>query len=320
MSRQDLLGLLKDHVDVDMVKSAQLCFDLCKVRIGPDHVARARMQVLDSCSVEISFRNGVAVPQKWGDVTAKCDCRDSRKVCRHIVAVWHNIVKEGLIGQMAKTASGKKRKATSVIDLDSPSESSCMVVSAKDVAEMSTFDPVRRRGCDILAQLPQEDKKQPDLAEDIAKALELQADLIRESASSSKKGKKGASSRDFFEAAQDVARQAEVLRQRESGAPASSQQRRISRAPMKPGQRSGPAISLPNADPSDPERPPAVVEEGKCCICLDEEVKGVCFVPCGHICACWECANEIKKRGKCPVCRQPVQTVIRTYQTTASEA
>jgi ribosomal protein L44E len=50
-----------------------------------------------------------------------------------------------------------------------------------------------------------------------------------------------------------------------------------------------------------------------CVICLDAPVEGAC-VPCGHMCGCMECLNEvIAKKWGCPVCRAKINQVIRLY-------
>ena len=42
---------------------------------------------------------------------------------------------------------------------------------------------------------------------------------------------------------------------------------------------------------------------GSCTICGDE-ARSHAFVPCGHLCACGECASKVMRRDpRCPVCR-----------------
>jgi len=50
-------------------------------------------------------------------------------------------------------------------------------------------------------------------------------------------------------------------------------------------------------------------EQRTCKICMDGEV-GVVFLPCGHLCACVNCAPALKD---CPVCRTTIQGTVRTY-------
>ena len=68
--------------------------------------------------------------------------------------------------------------------------------------------------------------------------------------------------------------------------------------------------------------PPGVVEEeedrdgseagsldNECSVCFEAEVDSV-LVPCGHCCTCEACG---KKLSECPICRQAISQVIRTY-------
>ena len=49
--------------------------------------------------------------------------------------------------------------------------------------------------------------------------------------------------------------------------------------------------------------------ERTCKICMDAEV-GVVFLPCGHFSCCAKCAKGI---DMCPMCRSPIQEMVRTY-------
>ena len=52
---------------------------------------------------------------------------------------------------------------------------------------------------------------------------------------------------------------------------------------------------------------------GACCICLTSAVT-CAMPPCGHYCACAECASSWESgSGICPLCRRPVQAVLRIY-------
>lgn len=58
---------------------------------------------------------------------------------------------------------------------------------------------------------------------------------------------------------------------------------------------------------------PTAPVSSSCSICWEAAVEGAC-VPCGHMAGCMGCLNEIKtKKGECPVCRCPINQVIRIY-------
>jgi hypothetical protein len=51
----------------------------------------------------------------------------------------------------------------------------------------------------------------------------------------------------------------------------------------------------------------------QCVVCWDAPAQGVC-IPCGHLAGCMSCLSEIKaKNWGCPVCRAPIDQVIRVY-------
>nr|GMD74410.1 AMSH-like ubiquitin thioesterase 3 [Ipomoea batatas] len=50
-----------------------------------------------------------------------------------------------------------------------------------------------------------------------------------------------------------------------------------------------------------------------CVVCFEGGIEGAC-VPCGHMAGCMACLNEIKAQNwGCPVCRTPIQQVLRLY-------
>lgn len=51
-----------------------------------------------------------------------------------------------------------------------------------------------------------------------------------------------------------------------------------------------------------------------CSICLDKKADH-CFVPCGHICICVTCKNNLVISGKvsCPICRVKFTDIIKIY-------
>ncbi|KAL5010097.1 hypothetical protein ScPMuIL_012402 [Solemya velum] len=52
-------------------------------------------------------------------------------------------------------------------------------------------------------------------------------------------------------------------------------------------------------------------DERLCKICMEEEI-GVTFVPCGHLVCCASCASAV---SECPMCRQQIEGVVKTYWT-----
>ena len=85
------------------------------------------------------------------------------------------------------------------------------------------------------------------------------------------------------------------------------------------------AASSSSASPSAPPLPihyssqdastscKAEEKESQCVVCWDAPAQGVC-IPCGHLAGCMECLSEIKGKGwGCPVCRAPIDQVIRVY-------
>ena len=52
---------------------------------------------------------------------------------------------------------------------------------------------------------------------------------------------------------------------------------------------------------------------GLCIICGDE-TKSMAFIPCGHLCACSECASKVMRRSpRCPVCRCSALETIKIF-------
>ena len=53
------------------------------------------------------------------------------------------------------------------------------------------------------------------------------------------------------------------------------------------------------------------------CPCCCEAQQNAAFSPCGHLYACTRCAHRVYDggRGKCPVCRIPIQTYLKIYAT-----
>lgn len=51
-------------------------------------------------------------------------------------------------------------------------------------------------------------------------------------------------------------------------------------------------------------------EEEQCCICMTNK-KIMAFVPCGHMCTCYNCSEKVKE---CPLCKENIETKMKIYQ------
>lgn len=76
-------------------------------------------------------------------------------------------------------------------------------------------------------------------------------------------------------------------------------------------------VPVPAPAPAPPATPQQrqQAEENLCVVCL-ERPKCVTLVHqgTGHMCCCAECAEDLKKAGQpCPLCRQPFESVIKTF-------
>ena len=47
----------------------------------------------------------------------------------------------------------------------------------------------------------------------------------------------------------------------------------------------------------------------ECCICLENNC-GVIFLPCHHMCCCYQCSRELHS---CPICRQNISSCQPVY-------
>ena len=76
------------------------------------------------------------------------------------------------------------------------------------------------------------------------------------------------------------------------------------------GVKSSPSSKSASQAPSSPSHTAST----ECVICYESEVDCVIY-SCGHMCLCFQCAvNQWSRAGECPVCRQPIRDVIRTYR------
>jgi len=59
---------------------------------------------------------------------------------------------------------------------------------------------------------------------------------------------------------------------------------------------------------TEPELPSEMI----CVICW-ENTRNAIFLPCGHVCTCWDCASSVQKSGQCPICRVDIQSIWKVY-------
>ena len=78
------------------------------------------------------------------------------------------------------------------------------------------------------------------------------------------------------------------------------------------GVKSSRSLKSSSQAPSSPSHSHTASTE--CVVCYESEVDCVLY-SCGHMCMCFQCAvNQWSRAGECPVCRQPIRDVIRTYK------
>jgi E3 ubiquitin-protein ligase XIAP/baculoviral IAP repeat-containing protein 2/3 len=73
-----------------------------------------------------------------------------------------------------------------------------------------------------------------------------------------------------------------------------------------------PQESQNNAVPDTKENTPELPSEMICVVCWDNSRNAI-FLPCGHVCTCWECATSVQKSGQCPICRIDIQSTWKVY-------
>ena len=75
-------------------------------------------------------------------------------------------------------------------------------------------------------------------------------------------------------------------------------------------------VKFPASSKSASQAPssPSHTASTECVICYESEVDCVLY-SCGHMCMCFQCAvHQWSQAGDCPICRQPIRDVIRTYR------
>jgi hypothetical protein len=68
------------------------------------------------------------------------------------------------------------------------------------------------------------------------------------------------------------------------------------------------------APPAEPALQANDAEETQCVVCFDAP-KEYAIVPCGHMCVCASCADQLTKTRTpmCPVCRGPIRETMKVF-------
>jgi len=72
---------------------------------------------------------------------------------------------------------------------------------------------------------------------------------------------------------------------------------------------SGPPLHPAPPSSPPPPQPPEAPPKRECVVCYDKEPT-MAMIPCGHVCACDDCAEFLRD---CPMCRAPVLEARRIY-------
>lgn len=83
----------------------------------------------------------------------------------------------------------------------------------------------------------------------------------------------------------------------------------VSEAPPVPS-----TVDRPCPSPSTSDNKGGNSGSGDCAVCLEKPIQAA-IVPCGHACACLECAKAIQDGASkaCPICRGPIVSVLRLH-------
>ena len=64
----------------------------------------------------------------------------------------------------------------------------------------------------------------------------------------------------------------------------------------------------------EPKLQVKVEDSNLCVVCLDD-IRSHLLVPCGHHCACMDCAKLLVQKGDpCPICRKQIESIVRVFQ------
>jgi protein neuralized len=92
-----------------------------------------------------------------------------------------------------------------------------------------------------------------------------------------------------------------------------------------PSSAQSPPIPAPRQNPPRPSTVPKDVADSEsqesqdnacneCSVCLDKAVDCVLYT-CGHLCVCYECAQDImQSQGACPICRKEIKDIIKIFR------
>ncbi|XP_010238034.1 uncharacterized protein LOC100846253 isoform X2 [Brachypodium distachyon] len=62
-----------------------------------------------------------------------------------------------------------------------------------------------------------------------------------------------------------------------------------------------------------PSQPDITANRGSCCICREMQVDSLLY-RCGHMCTCFNCADQLKSSSRsCPICQSPIDDVVRAH-------
>lgn len=80
----------------------------------------------------------------------------------------------------------------------------------------------------------------------------------------------------------------------------------------KRSKQNYPLLSATHTDPDESNS--SCRKESSCVICLHSK-REYAFVPCGHLCVCWDCSISVANLdGRCPLCRVNATHVMRIFK------
>ena len=107
-------------------------------------------------------------------------------------------------------------------------------------------------------------------------------------------------------------RRGRVVKAAAARAPAAVLSAAIDAPPLAPMPPAEPVMLAPPSS-NDEAALEGDDDDPLCVVCLDAQRTHAC-VPCGHRCLCMSCASRGLGADRCPLCREPVQSVIRMFE------